>query len=262
MLSLLLLSLTTSNPIVDQTLDSLAQTPQLHATIVQRADFNGRQFETAGDYVAATGGQFRLRLESALLGQSLRYESICDGRVLWIVRELRSVPAGSAASEAQIQQSIERYDCDRLRDALANLTPERRFVLRGLPGLVSGLAKNFDLAATRSPSSPQIVLRGDWQTEQLAALGIDRSKSSLTLPDSVELTIDADTAIPVRLLYPQNRPAENGLKTAAPILLMELRDIDLTTAVDPAVFDYIPPTGVTYVDRTRELLDGADSTTE
>ena len=248
-----------ANAVLAESHARLVEMASLQATIVQRTELDGRRFESTGDYAAGRFPQMRLRLRSQLADQTLDFQSVCDGQVLWTVRELRSAKSSSDSGGSSVD--ISRYDVDRLRRRLENATGQRQqlagqLALGGLHGMLASIAASFDLVESPKATLEQIVLVGQWKPGRRDELDLNRKGQTATVPTHIEVTLDRQTLMPVRLLY----SVEGTDRTRrTPLLMLELRDVAINRPLDPAIFEYAPPETVAYRDLTKQTIDRIDA---
>ena len=252
----------TAEAILDRSRLTLVRTSSLQARIVERVDFGGRRYEAAGDYVAGAYPQLRLRLEIPAGDLRARLLEICDGEVLWTIREIAATqPAEN--EEPSPERIVLRRDVDRIQSALRDpVTAEQIMIaelgLGGLPALLSGLQSNFDCTLTGvTPASYEI--EGSWKQDRLAAIGIDPERVPDTLPDLAMISIERKTLIPKRIAY-LKRSGQDDTESTRPMLMVELREVRIGDALAHDVFSYKPPQGANVEDVTKQTLDRLDAT--
>lgn len=251
--------------LLNESRQTLLDLPSMSAEIIERADFDGRRFEARGTYLAGAFPKLRLELTVELEGLRGHLLEVCDGQVLWSIREIsdptiekatETDPASLADVTETSDRQIIRRDVDRILAALrrSSVNPQQlldaEIGLGGLPALLAGLESAFELAVQDRPSQPdQMVLAGPWRDGVLEKLQIDRKRSRRSLPDMVEVTLDRRTRLPVRVTYLQARDG-------APRKLMqiELRQIRTAVAIGPERFQYTPPSDITVQDATSQTL--------
>lgn len=245
--------------------EALLAVPSLQANLRLRGHLNGRQFEAAGDYVAGSYPQTRLRLEIAIDTLTGTLLQVCDGQVSWTVREVTRQTTGPAAAgratspttqaptdDVTRTTTIVRRDADRIVQAAGGATPQRRLLgdlgVGGLPALLAGLERCFDF--TPAAGSPEVIeLHGRWKPEVFAELGLNRDATTLDLPTGVQVTLDRSTTLPLRVLYVRGEAA-----AAVPMFSLELQDLRTHVELPSTIFEYAPPDDAPFEDLTRQTL--------
>ena len=208
--------------------------PALTADLLIRADLPSGRVETTGRYVAGAFPRLRTETAATLAGVSMKSLSVCDGQVLWTVRELRTGP------DAEPEVRVARRDVERIRQELA-LEPRTasqvlsaEMAVGGLPALLAGLEGAYEFAESQTAAGSRLFV---------GRRTIDEG------PDGVRVTFDAATLIPTRVLYLDEKDGK-----AVPVLNLELRNIAAPASVDESRFRFTPPRGAEIANRTDDTL--------
>jgi hypothetical protein len=220
------------------------QQPSVEARLRQKINLFGQQLVGTGQYFqkqSASGPLLRLELKAQIGEQLTSMQQICDGRFLWIRREL---PGGT---------TLGRVHLDRIRDAIRQTAREplsdsttNWMALGGLPRLLAGLDQNFQFGPARSAQlgkSPVWITEGHWKTERLSEMLPDQkdaiaagrppdlTRLSPQLPTSVLVVLGQHDLVPYRIEYrrPVPRTSKGGApqsaSAASPVVVLELFDV-------------------------------------
>lgn len=278
---------TAGNHYLYQCLVNLERRHSLATQVVQTGVINGRLVESAGDYQQVGQGQerrFRWRLQGRVTDDPVTLNQVSNGNFLW------TDLAWGEASEVSLRR-VWRVDLRSLRKNLAKptadsvrpgeaaaapLDPNMWASLGGLPMLLESLKTNFDFAQPRSmyyKNQPVYAMIGFWKEAQrdrlLARDAEDLSEEQpvnrypARLPHHVLVAIGATDLFPYLVEY---RSVNDALSQASlrvddrfresqrPMLKLELKPPRFDVDVNVASFEYAPPPGVDWMDRTAERL--------
>lgn len=233
----------------------LAATPSLEAKLRQQVQLFGQELSGPGTYLqkqSPHGLLLRLELKLQVGSQLTSLQQVCDGRFLWIRRD---VPSGT---------SLGRVDMERIRTAMGERgqppwpdVTTNWLVVGGLPRLVAALAENFQFSApqaVRSDHAAMWVLDGCWKADRLAELQpdlktgtppgkpIDLTRLPAHLPTQVRVVLGQSDLLPYRIEY-RRQPAEPAAdKSAAvrPMVVLEMVEVRQGGDLDERLFVYQP----------------------
>ena len=245
----------------------------ISAQMRHRISLFGHQLVGAGVYQQLDEGpQRRLRLDMKVkvADQQTSMQQICDGRFLWVRRELGETT------------SVGRVDLRRVRDAVgdsndASLNAAAQWMLLGgLPQLLGQLERNFQFAEPRAATLENtrvIVLDGRWKPQALVAVAphlkdkiavgrsVDPDILPPQLPAHVRLVVRQADRFPIRIEYLRvGKASDADAPPLESIMTMELFDVRLNQEIDPIVFQY-KPGNAEVADHTEVYLSGLGVTT-
>lgn len=233
----------------------LAATPALEAKLRQQVQLFGQELSGSGTYLQKQSPQgllLRLELKLQIGSQLSSLQEVCDGRFLWIRRDL---PDGASLGRVDMER-IRAALGDRSQSPLADVTTNC-LALGGLPRLVAALAENFQFStpqAVRSEKSAMWVVDGRWKPERLADLQpdlkeqilagkpFDPRRLSAQLPAEVRAVLGQKDLVPRRIEY-RRPPADSAVdeKTALqPIAVLEIVEFQMRDNLDDRLFVYQP----------------------
>lgn len=245
--------------LVSQAAQRLWQQPSLEARLRQKIHLFGQQLVGTGQYLQkqSDGGPLlRLELKVQIGEQLTSMQQVCDGRFLWVRREL---PGGA---------TLGRVDLDRIRTAVRKAGQEplsdsttNWMALGGLPRLLAGLDENFQFGPARPAElgdRPVWITEGEWKAEKLSEMLPDQKDAiaagrppDLTrlpphLPTSVLVVLGQHDQIPYRIEYRRTVPgtetgeARESDGTANAVVVLELFDVHLREDLQEQYFAYQP----------------------
>ena len=245
--------------LVSQAARRLWRQPSIDARLRQKINLFGQQLVGTGQYLQkqSNGGPL-LRLEVKVqIGEQLTsMQQVCDGRFLWIRREL---PGGTTLSRVdlnRIRTAVNQKGREPLSDSTTNW-----MALGGLPRLLSGLDENFQFGPARSAQlgeNPVWIAEGHWKTEKLSEMlpgqkdaiaaggPPDLTPLSPHLPTSVLVVLGQRDLIPYRIEYRRPTPGTTagGAAPSAipsnPIVVLELYDVHQGNNLQDQHFAYQP----------------------
>jgi hypothetical protein len=235
----------------------LTSIPAWEAKLRQKTLLFGQEVAGSGTYLqtqSPRGLLLRLELKLQVGDQPSSLQQVCDGRFLWIRRDL---PNGA---------SLGRVDMDRIRQATGDNgrstwanAGTNWLAVGGLPQLIAALAENFQFStpqAVRSDKVSQWLVDGRWKTDKLAELlpdqkekilaggPADLTRLSAQLPTEVRVVLGQSDLLPSRIEYWRRgagRDASASNRGAArPMMVLEILEIQRREGLDGALFSYQP----------------------
>ncbi len=237
----------------------LASIPCLDVRLRQSSVWFGQELGGSGTYLqthSPRGLLLRYELKLQLGDQRSSLLQVCDGRFLWIRREL---PGGA---------SLGRVDMDRIREALGDGDQPAwagaaayGLAVGGLPQVLAALAANFQFSppsAVQTSQTRRWMITGHWKPEPLAAVlpdqrarieagqPADLAKLPAQLPTEVRLLLGQDDHLPYRIEYrrtasagPQRSPDSSDREQ---MLVLEIVELQRCAALDENLFTFQPGT--------------------
>jgi hypothetical protein len=230
----------------------------ISATIHQHVNLFGKQLSGSGSYweVRQPGVPLvRLELRIQIGDQVSSLLQVCDGRTFWVYRNLSDKVTLGKIDAVRAMRGLQKAAEMPNRNA-AMMLPG----LGGLSRLLRGLDANFQFASAQWGNLEKTPggfwrLEGGWRPEQLVRLlpkqrdaivqgkPVDLTRLAEHLPDRVVLYLREGDLFPYRLEYhraaaKKDHPAEADQDRA--IVTMDLRDVVLNAAIEPARFLYSP----------------------
>jgi hypothetical protein len=223
------------------------------ATIVETVALSERTFKAEGRYLQ-TGlkpGDWRLRLELVVkIGDTEgSLLEICDGGVLWTRTEVDF--SKKKDRKDRKETTVTRRDVGQIMSAARKSIDERRQTeliaslgLGGLPALIAAVEKDMKFSSVVREDTlrdrPVYVIQGSWTDEFTSKLRdpsgrVAPSLLLALLPDSVRLSIDRETGVPLRILYLKKVP---GREVSRPMLTLDLLDVELDQPINNSEFNY------------------------
>jgi len=245
--------------LVRQAARQLWRQPSLEARLRQKINLFGQQLAGTGQYLqkqSATGPLLRLELKVQIGEQLTSMQQVCDGRFLWIRRELPSGTTLGRVDLNRIRTTIKQTGREPLSDSTTNW-----MALGGLPRLMTGVDENFQFGPAQPAQlgdSPVWITEGPWKAEKLIKMLPDQKDAiaagrpaDLTrlpphLPTSVLVVLGQSDLIPYRIEY--RRPvlgtdtggASQSTEMASPVVVLELFDIHRREGLRDEHFAYQP----------------------
>jgi hypothetical protein len=243
--------------LLSQAAAQLTSLPAMEAKLRQKAQLFGQEVAGSGTYLqtqSPRGLLLRLELKLNVGDQQSSLQQICDGRFLWVRRDVASGVA------------LGRVDMDRLREAIRDHgrptwvdVSAKGLAVGGLPQLLAALAENFQFSTPRAVHSDQAsawVLDGRWKLDQLAELlpdqrekiesgqPADLTRLSPHLPTDVRVVLGLHGLLPYRIEYRRMNSAPTALGQARgvsePIAVLEILEIRRPDGLDEGLFSYQP----------------------
>lgn len=252
-----------SDKLLRRAIEAIARHASVSANLRLKIDAFDQTLIGAGTYLQGPADSHRVRMEIKILAgaTSLSCQQVCDGRFLWIHRELGQF------------RTLDRVDLERLlgkpatENALpfaaaanADAAPGLNLVgPGGIAQLLNSLARNLvfrALPASRLGDVPVDVLHGEWSRAALVQLlpaqkgaieagqQADLSKLPEQAPDHVVVWLGQDDQFPYRVDFrrhvkrrPAFRKTEEKLQT---MVSMEFLEVQFDAPVKADWFEFIP----------------------
>jgi len=235
----------------------LTSLPAVEVKLRQTARLFGQEVTGTGTYLqrqSPRGQLLRLELKLQVGDQLSSLQQVCDGRFLWIRRDVASAV------------SLGRVDLERIRDAIRDGGrptwvdgASNWLAIGGLPQLLAALGENFQFSApqaVRSDKASLWLMDGRWKPQRLAELLPDQRDAILTgqsadlarlppqLPTDVRVLLDQNDLLPYRIEYRRSRAsgktASPDAAAAEPMAVLEILDVRRPQDLDPGLFAYEP----------------------
>jgi hypothetical protein len=235
----------------------LTSLPALEAKLRQKARLFGQEVAGSGTYLqtqSQRGLLLRLELKLQVGDQQSSLQQVCDGRFLWVRRDVAS------------GVSLGRVDMDRIREANRNNgrptwvdASTNGLAVGGLPQLLAALAGNFQFSTPRAVQSEKAsawVLDGRWKLDKLAELLPDQREKILSgqpadltrlsphVPTDVRVVLGLNDLLPYRIEYrrmkslPSASVQDGG--ASEPMVVLEILEIRRPEDLDEGLFSYQP----------------------
>jgi hypothetical protein len=255
---------------LDRARRKLLKVSSVSATIVETITLSERSFKAEGRYLQ-TGlkpSDWRLRLELVVkIGDTEgSLLEVCDGGVLWTRTEVDLSKKKDRKDRKEI--TVTRRDVAQIMSAARKSIDEgkqRELVaslgLGGLPALIAAVEKEMKFSPSVREETlrdrPVFVIQGSWTDAYKARLGDQSGRGApnlllALLPDSVRLSIDRETGVPLRILYLKKIP---GREVSRPMLTLDFLDVELDQPINQGEFNYKPPDGIIPVEQTKVFVD-------
>ncbi len=235
----------------------LTSLPAVEAKLRQKTRMFGQEVTGSGTYLQSQsqrGLLLRLELKLQVGGQQSSLQQVCDGRFLWIRRDVASGVSLGRVDMDRIREAIRTSDRPTWADASNNL-----LAVGGLPQLLAALADHFQFStpqAVRLDKAAVWVVDGRWRPDKLAELlpeqreriaagqPADLAQLSPQLPTEVRVALGQNDLLPYRIEF---RRTESGPNASArddgmrpPMVLLEILEIRRPEALDEGLFSYQP----------------------
>jgi hypothetical protein len=255
---------------LDRARRKLVKLSSVAATIVETVALSERSFKAEGRYLQ-TGlkpSDWRLRLELVVkIGDTEgSLLEVCDGGVLWTRTEIDF--SKKKDRKDRKETTVTRRDVGQIMSAARKSLDDRRqselvasLGLGGLPALIAAVEKDMKFSPTVREEMlrdrPVYVIQGSWTDEFTAKLREQSGRGAQSLllallPDSLRLSIDRETGVPLRILYLKKVP---GREVSRPMLTLDLLDVELDQPINNSEFNYEPPATVTPLEQTKIFVD-------
>ena len=238
------------------------------ATIVETVAVSERSFKAEGRYLQAglKPGEWRLRLELLVkIGDTEgSLLEVCDGGVLWTRTEIdlskkkdrkdRKETTVTRRDVAQIMSAARKLGEKTQAELIATLG------LGGLPGLLAAVEKDMKFVPIVREETlrdrPVFVIQGSWTDSYTAKMRERETRGTpgllALLPDSVRLSIDRETGVPLRIVYLKKMP---GRDVSRSMLTLDLLDVELDQPINSSEFNYEPSGDVPPIEQTKLFVD-------
>lgn len=235
----------------------LSSLTALEAKLRQKTQLFGQEVAGSGTYLQSQsqrGLLLRLELKLQVGDQQASLQQVCDGRFLWIRRDVAS------------GVSLGRVDMDRIREAIRTSqrptwadASSNGLAVGGLPQLIAALAENFQFSTPQPARFEKVavwVVDGRWKPDKLAELLPDQREKILSgqpadlvrlsaqLPTDVRVVLGQSDLLPYRIEYRRAEssgtpPARNG-EASPPMVVLEILEIRRPEQLDEGIFSYQP----------------------
>jgi len=243
--------------LIVQSVAQLTNIPSLEAKLRQTTYWFDQELAGSGTYFQSQsprGLLLRLELKLRVGEHQSSLQQVCDGRFLWIRRDL---PGGVL---------LGRADVERMREALGRRgSPSwvgagvHSLAVGGLPQLLAALAENFQFSAPqamRSENAALWVLVGGWKPDKLAILlpdqkdkilagrPVDLARLAAQLPTEIRIILGQSDLLPYRIEY--RRALGDGARSPgdsrgiSPMTVLEILEIRQREELDENLFCYQP----------------------
>ena len=245
--------------LMDRAARQLAAWPSLEVRFRQRMELYGQEAVGSGVYLqqqTSRGLMLRLELKLQVAGQLATLQQICDGRFLWVRRELPD------------STSLGRVDLVRLHDAAQQIGDQPRtdwtlggLAPGGLPHLLASLSDNFEFGApapSQSEKTELWVVDGQWKPAILARILPGQADSILAgsapdltglprhLPSDIRIVLRQEDLFPLQIDFrrrsgePRSGSSAPDVADATSILVMDFYSIRRHEDLDERHFVYQP----------------------
>src|SRR5262245_50366938 len=251
--------------------EQLLKASSVSATVVETISLFDKSYKAEGKYlqkISPRPNQWNMRLELRIqLGESAgSLLEVCDGQILWTRTEIdfgkkrerrdRKELMLTRRNIAEIMSAARRLGDPKTETALI-----ASFGLGGLPALIAAIEQDMKFNPETKEESlrdrPVVVISGAWTDAYLAKLRGPAGQAPTSLlpafvPDSVRVSIDRETGVPLQVVYLKKVP---GRKVSRPLLTLDFLDVALNEPINNNEFDYEPPAGVTPAELTKAFVD-------
>jgi hypothetical protein len=253
---------------LDRARRKLLKAGSVAATIVETVAVSERSFKAEGRYLQAglKPGEWRLRLELLVkIGDTEgSLLEVCDGGVLWTRTEIdlskkkdrkdRKETTVTRRDVAQIMSAARKLGEKTQAELIATLG------LGGLPGLLAAVEKDMKFVPIVREETlrdrPVFVIQGSWTDSYTAKMRERETRGTpgllALLPDSVRLSIDRETGVPLRIVYLKKMP---GRDVSRSMLTLDLLDVELDQPINSSEFNYEPSGDVPPIEQTKLFVD-------
>jgi hypothetical protein len=254
---------------LDRARRKLLKVSSVAATIVETVAISDRSFKAEGRYLQAglKPAEWRLRLELVVkIGDTEgSLLEVCDGGVLWTRTEIDF--SKKKDRKDRKETTVTRRDVGEIMSAARKSIDDKgqgeliaSLGLGGLPALLAAVEKDMKFLSTVREDTlrgrPVFVMQGSWTetfTSRLHDQAARGTPSLLALlPDSVRLSIDRETGVPLRILYLKKI---SGRDVSRPMLTLDLLDVEIDQPLNNSEFNYEPPGDVTPLEQTKMFVD-------
>lgn len=234
----------------------LAELPAVEARLRQRVELFGQTIVGRGVYLqkrTPRGVLLRLDLTMQVGGREVSLTQVCDGRFLWIRRDLDDANSLSRVDIQRVAEATRKAKAKPLSDSTTNW-----LVLGGLPRLLESLDEHFEFAPPRPAKmdkSQVWILEGTWRAKRLAKLLPDQAKTILAgkpadltqlapqLPSHVVVVFGQADLMPYRIEYRRVSHQASGagaVSRASPLVVLDLLELRRRDDLEEDQFRYDP----------------------
>jgi hypothetical protein len=244
--------------LVRRSLDQLALFDSLSAQVRFHSNMFGQPLGGTGRYLQSGHAPTRVRLELKMpMGDDVcTLQQVCDGNALWTRRTLLDVVRLGRVDVPRV------FAARQARLAAAPPVPgapTKELAIGGLPLLVDGVRRAFDLQTVRTATvgerqvyvvsgTLRPVMLSQLLPDQKAAIDAGQPADLKALPEQapthVELSIGRDDLFPYKLDFKRIVDGKSNADEIAPMVSVEFYDVQRNIALDPVQFVYQPSDAV------------------
>lgn len=252
------------NALLAQSIASLTQYNSLAAKIRQRVELFDQQ-------LVGTGSYFQGPVESHLLHWELKIrvgeqvtslQQVCDGRTLWMHRQIGEKVLLEKVDFARSRDGGKRegQGAGKREPASTNDSAATPSLDGGLTRLLKHLNRSFRFTSVQPMqlgNVPMHAVRGEWQTDYLirwlpkqqaaieAGKPVDTGKLADHLPDHAIVFLGRDDLFPYRIEYRRKTPTLVGKALGKTdefrtVLVMEFFDVQFNPPLEKSLFTFEP----------------------
>ncbi|MEM1062326.1 MAG: hypothetical protein AAGJ97_08360, partial [Planctomycetota bacterium] len=232
----------------------------LTAELTEVIDLSATRYVARGRYLQGEGDRVRVTLDVNAGGMTGSVEQVCDGDILWTIYRVGEKPRALRRDVRQILDAAERRGPRVAENMLDDLG------LGGLVGLLASIQQNAVLdeaVRTEEGGREFFVVRGRWN-DALIASWRSRLPPGRELPgyltEGVEVVIDAEFLVPYRIRFLRRQGTfGDPASPFAPVVTLDLREIQVNTPIDPTEFTYLAPDDLEFQDVTGAYIRRIDA---
>jgi len=241
--------------LVRRSIDQLALFETISAKIRFHGNLVGHSLSGTGQYLQSGHAPIRVRMElKTPVGDDVcTLQQIGDGNALWI---RRTMPGSVRLGHVDVARVLAAREARRAAAPPAPGAPTKELAIGGLPLLVDGVRRSFDLQtvqpATVGAKVPAYKVSGMLNAAMLAQLLPEQKPPAepgqppnlkalpVQAPTHVELYIGADDLFPYKLDFKRIVDGKTSLDEAETMYSVEFYDVQRNIALDPVQFVYQP----------------------
>lgn len=214
--------------LISQAAAQLLREPTFQAKLRQRFALFGQALAGSGTYLhkrSPRGLLLRMEWKLPVGGQLTSVQQICDGRFLWVRRDLPPSVVLSRVDLQRVQWALQTAPQPRPADS-----GFQAMSFGGLPRLLEDLSANFDFPPARSATVegvPVWIVEGTWKPDRLTQM-LSGGKDDAAAP-----SVHVASRLPSHL--PHRVQAVIGKQDLIPRRIDYLRDPAATDAGPPAI---------------------------
>lgn len=233
--------------------------PSVQAKIRQRVNLYGQELSGSGTYhqlrSQSDATLLRLELKLTVADQVASILQVCDGKYMWVRRELPNQKSLGTVNLTRVRQALENSKKTVLVDPASNW-----IMLGGLSRLLDGISSNFTFQSAKASQIggvPIWEVRGKWRKERLVQM-VPKLKQAILnddpnayqqlprhLPHEVVLVLGRDPQVlplfPYRIDFvrQKSRGEENSLQVERQsIATLELFEVSRPKQMDARMFRF------------------------
>jgi hypothetical protein len=241
--------------LVRRSIDQLALYETLSAKIRFHGNLLGHSLGGTGQYLQSGHAPIRLRMELKMSvgDDTCTLQQVCDGNALWI---RRTTPGSVRLGHVDVARVMAARQARLATAPPAPGSPTKELAIGGLPLLVDGVRRSFDLQTVQPAMVGNKVsahkISGMLNAAMLAQLlpeqkpppapGLppDLKKLPVQAPTHVEVYIGVDDLFPYKLDFKRIVDGKTSLDDAESMYSVEFYDVQRNIALDPVQFVYQP----------------------